>query len=189
MTCDTPRPLSLSLSRTRRTGRLGRHEPPSTRLGTVRSPPRERRRKAICYFRDPVNGVQTLRKFGPRIDSGGHMPRKRSSPLCREISIGETGFEPATARPPARGIRLRRLRFGPLEPSRCFSVSLSCAHFAPQIAPPSRLIRPDQHAARSRAGGTIATTAGSAAQGMVASCPKRRGASTLDRPRRTRSGH
>ena len=51
------------------------------------------------------------------------------------LRIGETGFEPATARPPARPIRFCGLAFGSVEPRWCSSVALSCAHFAPRNAP------------------------------------------------------
>jgi hypothetical protein len=49
--------------------------------------------------------------------------------------IGETGFEPATARPPAGAKGFCRARFGALERCRCARVALSCAHFGPRIAP------------------------------------------------------
>ena len=36
--------------------------------------------------------------------------------ICREFVIGETGFEPATARPPAGAIQAYPVLFGALEP-------------------------------------------------------------------------
>ncbi len=52
------------------------------------------------------------------------MHRASAFPLCREIVIGETGFEPATARPPAGAIQTYRVRFR----SEAGSVVLSCAY-------------------------------------------------------------
>jgi len=58
--------------------------------------------------------------------------------VCRSFagtSIGETGFEPAAARPPAGAIRFCGATFGVVEPRWCRSVALSCAHIGPRIAP------------------------------------------------------
>jgi len=50
--------------------------------------------------------------------------------------IGETGFEPAAARPPAGTIQVNTARSGSLPCRSMRAVRLSCAQFAPRIAPP-----------------------------------------------------
>src|SRR5262249_3996352 len=55
--------------------------------------------------------------------------------FCREILIGETGFEPATARLPAGTFQACGLTLGAVQRRSLFSVALSFAQFAPRIAP------------------------------------------------------
>jgi hypothetical protein len=61
---------------------------------------RERFRSRRCA-KSRRAGSQTGSKLGPQIGPRVNTPAKRSNALCRENVIGETGFEPATSRPPA----------------------------------------------------------------------------------------
>ena len=49
--------------------------------------------------------------------------------------IGETGFEPATARPPAGAIQAYPPRFGARQHSELLGGGLGCAQFGPRIGP------------------------------------------------------
>jgi hypothetical protein len=64
-------------------------------------------------------------------------PRNRKVALCefRGLRIGETGFEPATARPRAGTIHAHTVRFDETRCDSRRSVLLSVAQFAPRIAP------------------------------------------------------
>jgi hypothetical protein len=78
------------------------------------------------------NAVQTPNaRFGPR---------NRKAELCdfRGLRIGETGFEPATARPPAGAIQFSQAAYGGVERSELLSVALSGAQFGPRNGPQQR---------------------------------------------------
>src|SRR5687768_8464181 len=66
---------------------------------------------------------------------GRHLFDQKRLDFLGFSKIGETGFEPATARPPAGAIWFCRAPFGALERRPCSRVGLGCAHFAPRIAP------------------------------------------------------
>jgi hypothetical protein len=51
------------------------------------------------------------------------------------VSVGETGFEPATARPPAGGFWAYPVRLGALQRSQLRCLALGCAQFGPRIGP------------------------------------------------------
>ena len=53
--------------------------------------------------------------------------------------IGETGFEPATARPPARQVWARSVDQADIDWLSCGLVGLSFAQFVPQIVPRTRV--------------------------------------------------
>src|SRR5439155_21282682 len=61
------------------------------------------------------SGAQMGATLHPKVRPGQYTAQTLIA-VCREIVVAETGFEPATARPPAGAKRLRRLTFGALEP-------------------------------------------------------------------------
>ncbi len=64
-------------------------------------------------------------------------PRSQKAHICGPfVSIGETVFETATARPPAGAIQAYPLLPGGLEPFDLLRVGLGCAQFGPRIGPP-----------------------------------------------------
>jgi hypothetical protein len=72
--------------------------------------------------------------------SGNWTPTPRSGklPICRDFMIGETGFEPATARPPAGGMGWYSVVGARVCCVFCRWVLLSFAQFVPRIVPQRR---------------------------------------------------
>src|SRR5262249_12097967 len=62
--------------------------------------------------------------------------RAHKTLICRTfVGIGETGFEPATARPPARGMGCCSVDEGRISRVSCVWVRPSCSQLVPQIVP------------------------------------------------------
>src|SRR6476646_7832206 len=76
-------------------------------------------------------------KLDPECPIGPETPLHRFGEQrhLQETSIGETGFEPATARPPAGTIQACGLTLGAVERCSLLSVDLSFAQFVPQDVP------------------------------------------------------
>jgi len=108
------------------------------RLPRTRS---RRRTRARASRHDVVPGRPARRRLaGPdeQVLLERHLSGAATTGFEPAFLVGETGFEPATARPPAGPGRLWRPGFGFLEPSRLRLLDPSCAQFGPQIGPQLR---------------------------------------------------
>ena len=100
----------------------GDHDGPEGIHGRTVQPPEDQRRPRFCRARPRLRATRHIHgEIDPHLIpvgcSLGHRWNAKSPGFQGLLEVGETGFEPATARPPAGGIRLSWARFG--APERC----------------------------------------------------------------------